>query len=394
MDGFPRIPDAELRGTLLVRESAPPPLTPSRIASVWDPVLPELEELVSGRLPITLVVNDGTRPPSHPLLAPLGRLLTGRVRVLFATGTHRAVTPGEKEELLGGLFPGAPWESSDCDSGEMVLLGTTSGGTPVKVHPWVVSAGAVLSVNSVEPHYFAGYTGGRKSFLPGVSSRESVVANHFLACSAGSAPGCLEGNPVHLDMMEALALLEARTRILQCNGVVHRGHPVHAKAGSCTESFMDAVRVCSDLSTVRPERRSAVVVVHPGEPLDVSLYQSEKAIYNCHHIVEDGGVILLVSPCREGLGAPHLREAFLASMEPDRPAPTRETYRLGDHAVLRLREMRRRIRLALASDLPRDLVTSMGIEPVGDPAAWLDHQRCAEPLFLPDAGTLVPVLGG
>jgi lactate racemase len=394
MEGFPGIPDAHLRGTVLSRSTAPEPLTALQTASVWEAEYSSVERMAAGSTPVTLVVNDATRPPSHPMLAPLERILSGRVRVLFATGTHRPVTPGERDDLLGGLFSDAPWESSDCDRADMASIGITSRGTPVKLHPWVVDGSPVISVNSVEPHYFAGYTGGRKSFLPGIASRETVIANHFLACRPGAGPGRLDDNPVHLDMMEALDLLLERTEIVQGNGVMQMGRLVEAFAGGCAESFLSAVRACSALSTVMAGKGSKVVVVHPGEPLHVSLYQAEKAIYNCQHMVDEDGVIMLVSPCHEGLGASHLERAFHSSMDPGWSEPTRETYRLGDHSIVRLRQMRRRMRIALASGLPRSLVESMGIEPVDDPVEWLDRQDCAAPLFIPDAGFIVPVREG
>jgi len=339
--------------------------------------------------PVTLVVNDATRPPSRGMLAPVASLLEGRVRILFATGTHRPVTAPEREALVGGLFRHAPWESHDCDAPHLIDIGTTSRGTPVRLHPWVVD-GPVLSVNSVEPHYFAGFTGGRKSFFPGLSSREGIVRNHYLACLPGALPGALDGNPVHLDMMEAVSLLEARSDILQCNGVLHLGRLVHLRIGDGASSFGEAARISAALAGIRTDRRSRVVAVHPGEPLDVSLYQAEKALFHCHRLVEDGGVLLLVSPCREGLGAPHLAEVFRASTDPGWPEPTEDTYVLGDHAVLRLREIRSRIRLALASALPRELVASLGIEPVDGVAPWLDAQGCPEPLFVPRGGFVLP----
>lgn len=392
MHEFPGIPDAAERGSLCPPGATRDNLTAAGIADAWSSVMDEISDAADRTSIVTLVVNDGTRPPSFPMLKPLEKLLEGRVRVLFATGTHRPVTEAERELLLGGLFPEALWISSDCDSEDMVDLGRTSRGTQFKVHPWVTDGSPVISVNSVEPHYFAGFTGGRKSFLPGVSSRETIVANHYHACEEGSLPGTLDGNPVHLDMLEALDYLEKRTWIRQGNGVMHMGGLVHASAGSCLESFLEAVEVSAALSSITLPRKSKVLVLHPGEPLHVSLYQSEKAIYHCHHLVEDGGILLLVSPCREGLGAGHLEQAFISSMDPLWETPGPAEYRLGDHSIVRLKQMRRRIRIAVASGIPDVLLERMGIEPVHNPVEWLDGLDLGEPLFIPRAGFILPGL--
>ena len=389
---FPGMPGAAGKGAVCLSGADPDPLTENQVALAWSGVMDEISDAADHSTVVTIVVNDGTRPPSFPMLEPLGELLQGRVRVLFATGTHRPVTPAEREVLLGGLFPGAEWESSDCDSSLMVGLGRTSRGTPVSVHPWVTDGTPVISVNSVEPHYFAGYTGGRKSFLPGVSARETIVANHYLACEPGSLPGVLEGNPVHLDMMEALSFLEDETWIRQGNGVMHMGGLVHASAGTCRDSFTEAVEASSTISSVTVPRRTRVLVLHPGSPLHVSLYQSEKAIYNCHHLVEDGGVLLLISPCPEGLGAAHLEQAFVSSMDPSWRAPEPDEYDLGDHSIVRLKSMRSRFRIAFTGDIPDDVLLRMGIEPVHDPSSWLDGLDLGEPLFIPRAGFVVPGL--
>jgi len=367
------------------------PLTEQQIKDAWADVMTDLVRFGNSET-VTLVVNDATRPASFPMIAPIEEILEDKVRILFATGTHRPVTPEEKSILLGGCFPNAPWKNNDCDSPGMVYIGRTPMGTPVSMDPWLFDGNPVVAVNSVEPHYFAGYTGGRKSFLPGVSSRESIVLNHFHACMEGALPGRLNGNPVHTDMMDALSMLEERVEIVQGNGVMHSGRLVHFFTGTCRESFMKASEASAELSTVSVPYRSPVVIVHPGEPLDISLYQSEKAIYNCDSVVEDGGHLLLISSCEEGFGANHLENAFITSMDESWNFPERHQYNLGDHTIVRLKNMRKRINLALSSSLPDSTVEGMGIEAVHDIELWIREKRCSKPLFIPEAGFVVPVV--
>ncbi|MCD4702206.1 MAG: lactate racemase domain-containing protein [Candidatus Aegiribacteria sp.] len=366
-------------------------LTEQQIMDAWADVMTDLVRFGNSEA-VTLVVNDATRPASFPMIAPIEKILGDKVRILFATGTHRRVTLEEKSTLLGGCFPDAIWKNSDCDSEDMVYLGRTPAGTPVSMDPWLFDGNPVIAVNSVEPHYFAGYTGGRKSFLPGVSSRESIIMNHFHACMKGALPGRLDGNPVHEDMMYALSMLEDRVEILQGNGVMHRSRLVHFNVGTCRESFMKASETSAALSTISVPYRSPVVVLHPGEPLDINLYQSEKAIYNCNSVVEDGGFLLLISSCREGLGANHLEKAFITSMDEGWNIPKRHQYNLGDHTIVRLKNMRKRINLALSSSLPDGIVEGMGIEPVHDIESWLRQKKCDRSIFIPGAGFVVPVV--
>lgn len=369
----------------------PQPLTEQQIKDAWSYIMPDLVRFGNSEA-VTLVVNDATRPASFQMIAPLEKVLGNKVRILFATGTHRPVTPEEKSILLGGCFPNASWKNSDCDSPDMVSIGRTPMGTPVCMDPWLFDGNPVVSVNSVEPHYFAGFTGGRKSFLPGVSCREAIVMNHYHACLPGALPGRLNGNPVHTDMMDALDMLEERVEIVQGNGVVHSGRLVYFSAGSCRDSFMKAVGASTELSTISVPGRSQVVVLHPGEPLDISLYQSEKAIYNCSSLVEDGGHLLLVSSCREGVGADHLQKAFVTSMDEGWNTPGQNRYNLGDHSIVLLKNIRKKMNLALSSSLPDAIVERMGIEPVHDVESWIRQKNCERPLFIPGAGFVIPVI--
>jgi len=368
-----------------------PALTEQQIKDAWSEVMPDLTRFAKSES-VTLVVNDATRPASASMISPLEDVLGDKVKVLFATGTHRPVTRMEKSKLLGNSFRNAEWKSSNCDSPEMVYIGETPDGTPVSMDPWLFDGNPVVAVTSVEPHYFAGFTGGRKSFLPGVSSRDSIVMNHYRACLPGATAGKLEGNPVHADMMNALSMLEKSVEIVQGNGVVQNGRIVHFNAGSCGKSFVRASRISADLSRLTVPRKSSVVILHPGKPLDTNFYQSGKAIYNCASVVKDGGYLLLVSSCNEGLGADHLEEVFRVSMDESWKTPERQQYNLGDHTVVRLKNLRKKINLALSSSLPDSIVEVMGIEPVHDIESWIRTKESDRPLFIPEAGFVIPVV--
>lgn len=328
--------------------------------------------------PVTLVVNDGTRPSPAAVIRALEPFLPGKFRILFATGTHRPVTTAEKGRILGG-FSRIPLDvqSNDCDSGAHVFLGRTSAGTPVDAHPWLLT-GSALAVNTVEPHYFAGFTGGRKSFLPGCSSRRTIVANHFLACFPGAETGKLKGNPVHEDMAEGVRLLISRTECLMVNGAAG-GEELFC--GFPEETFAAAAEIAAGRFAVRVGGEYRSLELFPGPCLEVSLYQAMKAVYMWAGTVRPGGELVLNATCPEGLGAPQMERLLQASRHPAAVPASADEYLLGDHAVLRLSEIRKRVRLSFRTGIPMDRYG------FGEPPA-----ECPDKVR--EAGFLYPIMAG
>jgi nickel-dependent lactate racemase len=362
-------------------------LRSAEIDAAWVAALPGLVALMDGGQAVTVVINDVTRPPvAGPLLRPIAGFLEGRCRVLVATGTHRKVTEAEKDALLDGLLGSAPWRCTETREGW--LAGKTSFGTEVVLDPWTEPGSRILLVGSVEPHYFAGYTGGRKSILPGCSAEKTIVQNHYLACLPGSEPGVLKGNPVSEDMAEAAEFVLSSSAVFCASCAVQGGRIIQFTAGELNGAFERSVSAAEAGCCVSIGRRRDTVVVRPGVPLDQNLYQAMKAVYNCEGAVADGGVLLLDCHCGEGLGASHLRSSMEAALDPRWNPPVRQNYMLGDHSTARLVRIRSRIRLALHSLLEEDLVQGLGFEPVDDIEEWLDG-RGADAIAIPEAGTVV-----
>ena len=308
-----------------------------------------LDKIANMKGVITVVVNDGTRPSPARQLADLYPVLAGRVRFLFATGTHRGVTDREKQRILGEAFSlHVPSFSHDCDDGTHINIGTTSRGTEVDIHPWMLE-GPIVAVNTVEPHYFAGFTGGRKSFLPGVSSRSTIIRNHFLACFPGALPGKLSGNPVHEDMMEGVALLADRTDIVMVNGVSGKDDVFY---GSFDSSFYEACSVAANECGIPLAEKYSSLEVHPGGGLEMNLYQAMKAVFMWENAVKNGGDLVLAARCPEGLGASQMERLFFSSSLSSIAVPaSSEEYLLGDHAAIRLHKIRNRISVSFRTGI-------------------------------------------
>lgn len=343
----------------------------------------ELPEIFSASVralkePVTLVINDATRPSPASYVSLLEPLLPENFRILFATGTHREVSEAESHSILGTMKR-EPTQilSNDCDDGSHVFLGRTSAGTPVDVHPWLLQ-GSVLAVNTVEPHYFAGFTGGRKSFLPGCSSRRTVVANHFLACLPGAMPGRLKDNPVNSDMTEGVRMLLSEIDCLMINGVAGGSELF---CGSPEESFLEAAAVSAERYAVRVREEYQSLELIPGGGLHVSLYQAMKAVFMWARTVKDGGDLVLNAECPEGLGASQMHRLLEASRRTFKAPSSREGYLLGDHAAMRLSGIRKRIRLSFRTGIP------MGTYGFREPP-----ESCSDTVM--EAGFFYPVTDG
>ncbi len=202
-----------------------------------------LEQFLEGAEDVVVIVNDGTRPtPTARVLDVLQtKMRLDSVRYLIATGAHRAPTEEELSNIFGDHLPKvrAMVHSHDSRKDKMVLLGRSKNGTDMWVNDIAVQADRLIIITSVEPHYFAGYTGGRKSFLPGVASYQTIEQNHRMAMRPESKILALEGNPVHEDMMDALKAVQRQAHLL------HPGGPGPAPAGlpggrGRTELFLQA----------------------------------------------------------------------------------------------------------------------------------------------------------
>ncbi|MEK7817862.1 MAG: lactate racemase domain-containing protein, partial [Actinomycetota bacterium] len=164
---------------------------------------------------VLVLVNDATRPtPTARMLNTIwDDIKAWDLGFLVATGTHRSPSEDECRRIFGGLWEevrGRVKVHNARDEGSLAHIGTTSSGTEVYINRLAAEAGKILVLSSVEPHYFAGYTGGRKIFLPGISAFNTIEQNHYHAMSADARALAVEGNPVNRDMDEALEFLDGK----------------------------------------------------------------------------------------------------------------------------------------------------------------------------------------
>ena len=360
-----------------------------------------------------MVVNDATRPtPSADVLRVLrpdleewSRDPANDLAFVIATGTHRTASPKEVERLLGFDLARAHAGRIFChdskDEGQLVHLGRTARGTEIWVNRLLERARSVLVVNSVEPHYFAGYTGGRKSLFPGLAGHETVWANHKLSMEAGAETLVLAGNPVHEDLEEATAIGVAGKKVFSIQLVLDPDHRVgFAAAGSLEDTFRRAVAVADERFVLEIERRSEIVVAVAPHPMDCNFYQTNKAIQSGALAVKDGGILIVVSECPFGLGENQILFDMLAACGSPAEAVARadqEEYRLGVQQATRIAAILDRVEIWAVTSVRDEDVRAMFMTPVPDVQTALDAALAlqgdeARVLFLNDASITVPRL--
>ncbi len=224
----------------------------------------------------------------------------------------------------------------------MAPVGKDRFGEAVYLNKAYFEADSVCAIGSVEPHYFAGYTGGRKSLIPGLSDFKTVERNHNLANSLDAAPMKLKGNPVAEHLGEMLDLVDT-SKCLSLQIVTDANRAIAGVfAGDLNDSFEKAVNCAAGIFGHTVRHRYDTVMCEVLPPLDGNLYQAQKGLENCQQAVADGGTAVVISACAEGIGSQHFWDLANGwNREDNRPGDGRLHF--GSHKLSRVNEMRKRI---------------------------------------------------
>ena len=319
------IADNRINATLCSRlESYIPPMGQRELVeeALKNPIGSEtLESLAADKENIVLIASDHTRPvPSKVLVPPMLDAIrrgnpNARITILIATGCHRGTTKAELIEKFGPeIVEREEILIHDCAEEEnMVTIGTLPSGGVLRINRIAAEADLLISEGFIEPHFFAGFSGGRKSVLPGIAARETVYWNHnaeFIA-SPLARTGILDGNPIHADMIYA-----ARTAKLAfiCNVVINAKHQVvGAFAGDCEKAHVAGSEFLKGLCLCPKAPADIVITSNNGHPLDQNIYQAVKGMTAGEATCREGGVIIMVAACNDGHGG----ESFMKTMTQD-----------------------------------------------------------------------------
>jgi nickel-dependent lactate racemase len=297
------------------------------------------------------------------------------VVTIVATGAHRSPSPEELARLLGGTtrpYGGKLVVHNSRNDSSLKTIGTTSKGTVLSFNSHAFETDGIIVIGSVEPHYFAGFTGGRKFLLPALAGFKSIEMNHSLALDSRAKILSLEGNPIHEDFMEALDIFGRCDDIFSIQLVLNFEHQASfASSGHIVDSFMEAAKRAKE--TYAPPVRSMadIVLSIVKHPMDVDLYQSQKAIDNVKLAINDEGILILVSRCNGGIGDRGFYD-FLASGG-DVVNKAKKEYKFGYHKAVKIAELLKKVRIFAVTDLPPESLRAISIQPFHDVQSALDE---------------------
>ena len=329
----------------------PPRLRPDAM----DLALRQAREALNGEAPELVLVNDPQRATaSHEVLSGARDYFDlSAARVLVATGSHR-FAEGEKRELERAFrhIPLGDWDWHDARRRDLAAIDGADGW---RAHPWLIRARRLLAVGSVEPHYFAGFSGAHKTVTIGCAAGADIARNHAGAMDPACRPCRLAGTPVHEGVCAMLALLETGRRVAAVNLLQAGAAIVDAAGGAPLAALNELAPKVKAAYLRRIPRLAEALVAEVSGPLACSFYQAEKGIKNSEWAVRDGGAIVLQAACPQGIG----QNAFVDLLRQAATYAKAENlvrergYRLGDHKAVRLRHLtdptRRGVRVFVVS---------------------------------------------
>jgi len=337
-----------------------------------------LAEILPTRIPagpVAIVVADKTRLCAYPLALPwLLTLLEERGatpdRIVFhiAYGNHAPQSEAESLAAYGPTFGQYPFvQHCSTDADLFVELGTTRRGTPVRVRRELLEAGLILTVGAISHHYFAGFGGGRKLLFPGLGEQQAIYANHRLfldpqrrTLAAGCRPGQMAGNPLAEDLEEIHRLLPP---YLSIHGLPNSSGQIAAfRFGRTYEDFLRICREHDHHFQAGIDRQFDLVLASAGGyPKDINLIQAHKAIDNGAAFVRDGGTLLLLAECPDGIGSDTFLPYFAMGGWESAFDQLARHYSGNGGTALAMMAKTGRITIALVTALDQDLCARMGV---------------------------------
>jgi lactate racemase len=354
---------------------------------------------------VAVLVNDITRLVYSEVFLPVlldeinaCGIQDRDVFIVFALGLHRQQTAEEQRRIVGqevarrvALF------DHDCrDRQNLVALGRTSRGNEVFINRQVYEADRVILTGEIIYHQIAGYSGGRKSLVPGVAGAETITFNHQLILDPNCQPGVLDGNPAHEDLLEACQMFNPDfllNVVLSPSGewvrVVAGHYDVAHRAGCETVDRMCRIPI--------GQRFDMVLASAGGFPLDIDLRQAHKGMENAARALRPGGTLVYFAECREGTGSAALEdwvEKFSSAQEMEQQL--RFGFVVGAHKAFWLARLGERVNILLVSKLPDVLVRRCHLHPTAEPEIAIAEElrrrgEGTRVAYIPYAGIALPV---
>jgi len=346
---------------------------------------PSLEELIFQKKAskVLIIVNDITRPTPYeiilpPLLDELRQIGIKKENITFiiATGIHRSNSPEEIKEIFGkDIFFNYKFINHDCDDQRLKDLGKLKSGNKLWVNPIVSDTDFIITTGVIVPHYFAGFSGGRKSILPGICGRKIIEANHAQMVHHNARAGNLKGNPVHQEMQEAAEKVGVDFNI---NVVTDENHQIiEIVAGELYRSWLRGVEVCKKIYLCPIKEKAEVVIVSAGGyPKDINVYQAQKALENACQAIKPGGTIILLTECSEGYGEATFEKWIEEASSPDDIIKRlKNKFVLGGHKAYAIARAVKEVEVILISSLPSDKARKLFFIPMENISQALNYVK-------------------
>ena len=386
-----------------------PDVTKAEIEALENPIgSPKLSEIAKGKTTACVVISDYTRGvpykrPDFNLLSPIieelheGGIKDENIKFLVGTGAHRAHTDKENRDNFGEEIVNK-YEviSHDCDKSN-VSLGKLSTGNELLVDKLWVDSEVKVMTGLITTHYFGGFSGGRKGILPGITDRESIRRNHAMIIDPEVDIAKTKGNPISDEMDEAAK--KAGVDFLLNVVINDQKEIVKIVTGDLEQAFEVGWKACRDLYRVPfHEKADVVFACAGGYPKDVSLYQSQKTINNAKLVLKEGGTIVLISECREGIGSDTFAEWLLEASSLDELLNTKqEKIIVGGHTAVGNAKVLKKFDILVVSSIKEDELEKRfykyaeGIEGAID---WVKNKHGSDfkSYVMPQAGLIYPCL--
>ena len=335
---------------------------------------PPLEDLVTAGDSVLIVCSDATRATGSAQIINLlvRRLIEngiqpGDMAIIFATGIHRAVRPDEKVELLTSFIAQRirTINHDAYDSAQLIQVGTMEQGAPIEVNRALREFSKVIVTGGVGFHYFAGFTGGRKSICPGLASARTIEATHMLALDferggrrQGVGTALLEGNAVSEECERVAEIINPAFSI---NAIVDdHGHVEKIFAGHWRAAHRKAcAEYAGNHSASIPEKRELVIVSCGGAPYDINMIQAHKALDMAAHACTDGGTIVFLAECGDGLGRADFMKWFASENSRALEHRLRHAYEVNGQTAWALLTKTERYRVHVMTELSEEQTRAM-----------------------------------
>jgi len=368
---------------------------------------PSLKELIFQKKAskILIIVNDITRPTPYeiilpPLLDALRQIGIKKENITFiiATGIHRGNSKEELENIFGkDLVSNYKFVNHNSDDSNLKYLGKLKSSNELWVNPIVSQTDFIITTGVIVPHYFAGFSGGRKSILPGICGRKTIEANHAQMVHPDARAGNLKGNPVHQEMQEAAEKVGVDFNI---NVVTDEKHQIiEIVAGELLTSWQQGVEICKKIYLCPIEKKADVVIASAGGyPKDINVYQAQKTLNNAYQAIKPEGTIILLAECLEGYGEPTFEKWIEeANTSDDIIKRLKNKFVLGGHKAYAIAKLAKEVEVILISSLPSEKVRKLFFIPMEDISQAIEYikEKYSEDFqayILPSGNTVVPQL--